>query len=501
MKDIDKRYLLIFTFLLLLPFSISAQLVQGKRIEFEQISNSEEEHQLFSMGENGVLLFHSKEDFYRRKKTLDFYRYDSTLTEVWQANFVPEEEFLLTRIYQNERFLFVLFKKREKTDIRVLRLDLETGDKTYVEGNLLTNMDIEHFVVLQSKAFIGGKYNERPVVVMFSFFDKTSKVLPELHANHLNINEIDVNAENEKVYVMLKNDRNCQYIIKTYSYEGKALSTLALGDKQKTPISGKILYTDKGTPLLLGNYAEGCSPLSIGIYMQNLANDSKIQYIDFSDLDNFFSFMAPKKEEKIKAKIRLRKERGKDVKLRNRLLLHDIVPTAEGWIVIAEVFYPEYKAPSNNSINNWRGYRIGNDTYNNFRYTHAILCGFDHNGKLLWDNSVSLKDVESSELNPKVQITRQGDFHILAYPNEDLIKTVIVRKDEKVKDLESFDLKTSSETEKITDTDRTSLIAWYGNSFLAYGYQTIRKDNALTNREVFSISKLTYSLKEKERKQ
>ncbi|MBA4854040.1 hypothetical protein [Emticicia sp. BO119] len=494
MKSTDKRYLLIFTFFLLLPFSVSAQLVQGKRIEFDLNSSMDEDHQLFSLQENGVLLFHSIEDVYRRKMTIDFHKYDSTLTELWKASFVPEDEFLLNKTFQNERFLFVLFKKRERTDIRVLRLDLETGDKTYVEGNLLTNMDIEHFTVLQSKAFIGGKYNDRPVVVMFSFFDKTSKVLPEIHANHLMISEMDVSARNEVVYVMLKNERNCQYIIKTYSYEGKPLNSVGLGDKQRTPISGKILNMDNGTPLLLGNYAEGCSPLSIGIYMQNLSNDSKIQYIDFSDLQNFFSFMTPKKEEKIKEKIRLKKERGKEVKLRNRLLLHDIVSTPEGWILIAEVFYPEYKAPANNGFSNWRSYRIGNDTYNNFRYTHAILCGFDHNGKLLWDNSISLKDVQGSELSPKVQITRQEDFHILAYPDEDLIKAVVVNKDEKIKDLESFDLKTNSDKEKITDTDRTNLIAWYGQSFLAYGYQSIRKDN-LTSREVFSISKLTYTLK------
>lgn len=493
MKSIDKRYLLIFTFLLLLPFSISAQLVQGKRIEFERSSTMDEDHQLFSLQENGVLLFHSSEDVYRRKTTIDFHKYDSTLTEQWKATFEPEEEFLLNKTYQNDRFLFVLFKKRERTDIRVLRLDLDSGDKTYVEGDLLTNMDIEHFTVLQSKAFIGGKYNDRPVVVMFSFFDKTSKVLPEIHANHLMISEMDVSVQNELVYVMLKNERNCQYIIKTYSYEGKPLNTMGLGDKQRTPISGKILNMDDGSALLLGNYAEGCSPLSIGIYMQNLSNDSKIQYIDFSDLRNFFSFMAPKKEEKIKEKIRLKKEKGKEVKLRNRLLLHDIVSTPEGWILIAEVFYPEYKAPANNGFSNWRSYRIGNDTYNNFRYTHAILCGFDHNGKLLWDNSIALKDVEGSELNPKVQITRQDDLHILAYPNEDLIKAVVVRKDEKIKDLESFDLKANSNSERITDTDRTNLIAWFGHSFLAYGYQSIRKD--LANREVFSISKLTYSLK------
>ncbi|WP_259014401.1 hypothetical protein [Emticicia fluvialis] len=497
MKNTDRLYLLALLFLWLFSIDASAQLMQGKRIELDLASSAEEEHQLYSLGEQGVLLFHSKEDLYKRKKTIDFVRFDSSLVELWKTPFAFEDEFNLIRTFQNERFLFSLFKKHEKTDIGVLRLDLETGDKTYIEGNLLTNMDIDHFVVLQSKGFIGGKFNDRPVVVMFNFFDKTSRVLPEIHANHLSISEMDVNYEDGLLLVMLKNDRNCQYIVKTYSYEGKHLRTLNLGDKQKTPISGKILTMDNGSPLLLGNYAEGCSPLSIGFYLQRLDHDSKIQYIDFSDLDNFFSFLKPRKEEKIKAKIRQKKQQGKEVKLRNRLLLHNILPTPDGWLMVAEVFYPEYKSPSNGSISTWRNYRIGGEVYNNFRYTHAIICGFDHHGKLVWDNSVSLKEVQSGELNPMVQITHQNDFFILAYPDEDQIKTVIVRKNEKVKDLDSFDLKAGTETEKITDTDRTSLVAWYGHSFLVYGYQTVRKDNSLINREVFTINKLTYSLKDR----
>lgn len=497
MKSIDTQRPVLFVFLLFFSLSLSAQLIQGKRIEFERNNNIEEDHQIFSLDENGVLLFHATQDAYRRKGTIDFYKYDSTLTEIWKATYLPEEDFELVKTFQNDRFLFILFKKHDRTDIGVLRLDFETGDKLYVDGNLLTNMDIEHFGVLESKAFIGGKYNDRPVVVMFSFFDKSSKVLPEIHANHMVINEIDINIPNELIYVMLKNERNCQFTLKTYSYEGKLLNVVAVGDKQKTPITGKILNTDKGNAILLGNYAEGCSPLSIGIYVQNLSNDSKIQYIDFSDLNNFFSFMNPKREEKMLSRIKLRKQKGKEVKLRNRLLLHDIISTSEGWVMVAEIFYPEYKAPTvNGSLSNWRNYRIGNDVYNNFRYTHAILCGFDHNGKLLWDNSISLKDVESNELNPKVQITRQNDFHIVAYPDEELIRTVVLKDSEKVKNLETFDLKANTETEKITNTERTNLVAWYGHSFLAYGYQSIRRENLVSNREVFSISKLTYSLKD-----
>lgn len=486
----------IFVFLLL-SFAVSAQLTQGKRIEFERNSSIDEENLLIPLKENGVVLLQSKIEAYRRKFTLDFYKYDSTLTQIWKTTFLPDEDFELVKTFHNEHFLYVLFKKDDKIDIGVLRIDFETGDKTYVEGNLLTNVEIEHFVVLESKAFIGGKYNERPVVVMFSFFDKTSRVLPEIHNNYLVINDLDVDEHNESVYLMLKNERNCQFILKTYSYEGKAISSLVLGDKQLAPISGEVLKIDPKKPILMGNYAEGCSQLSLGIYLQNLSDESKIQYINFADLKNFFRFLNPKREEKIKTKITQKKQKGKDVKLRYRLLLHDLIPTNEGWVMLAEIFYPEYKSnTSATGWSTWRNYRIGNDIYNNFRYSHAVICGFDKNGKLLWDNSVSLKEMESTELNAKVQLTQQDDYQILAYPDESLIRTVVIRGNEKAKDLEAFDLKTGTDVEKITNAERTNLAAWYGHSFLAYGYQSVKKNNDLLNREVFYLTKLTYALKQ-----
>jgi hypothetical protein len=490
-----KIYQFIFIFLLL-SLSVSAQLTQGKRIEFERRNDIDEENILIPLQENGVLLLQSKIEILHKKFTLNFYKYDSTLTKTWETTFIADANFDLLKTFQNKQFLYVLFKKIDKIELGILRLDFETGDKSYVEGNLLTNMDIEHFVVLQSKAFIGGKYNDRPVVVMFSLFDKTSKVLPEIHNNDLIINELGIDEHEKNLYIMLKNERNCQFILKKYSYEGKVIKSLAMGNKQLAPISGEILNIDQKNPILMGNYAEGCSDYAIGFYLQHLTDDSKIQYINFADLHNFFSYMNAKREGKIKEKIKQKKQKGKDIKLRYRLLLHDIIQTNEGWLMVAEVFYPEYKSPINNmGWSSLQNYRIGNDIYNNFRYSHAIICGFDKNGKLLWDNSISLKDIESNELNPKVQITQQEDFQIVAFPDEGLIKTVVMKGNEKITSLENFDLKTNTETEKTINTEGTNLVAWYGHSYLAYGYQSIKKNNDILSNDIFYISKLTYTLK------
>jgi hypothetical protein len=473
-----------------------AQIKQTARIEFESQDVIDEEHVLFPLRENGVVVLHSKTESLKRNLSIDFYKYDSTLTQIWMSTFEPDKEFELIKTFDNEHFIYILLKKEAQTNIGILRIDLATGDKTYIEGNLLTNIDIEHFKVLKSKVFIGGQYNERPVIVMFSLFDKTSKILPEIHANHLQINDINVNEQTENIYVMLKNEKTCQYHIKTYNYEGKVIKNLILGDKSKTPITGEILDKTDGNLVLTGSYAEGCSLYSMGLYLYDISEkDAQIQYFNFADFNNFFGYLNEKREAKVKHRIKEKKNKGKEVKLRYRLIQHNIIPTPDGWMMVAEIFYPEYKYPTNNLIfGNWRNYRIGNEIYNNFRYMQAIICFFDKKGKLIWDNSISLNNLESNTLLEKVQVSVNDDKIILAYPDNNKIKTTLIQKNQKAKILEVFDLKSANDTLTITDTKELSLAAWYGNHFLSYGYQNVKKSNDLLNKSVFYISKLAYTI-------
>lgn len=494
MKAIFLRIYKILTFLLISITSF-AQLEQTKRLEFEFSNNSEEEYQVIPLSEKGLVVSYSKMEYSKRNYIINYQKYDTTFNKIWETSFRPEEQFEFVKAYHNDGFLFALFKKVGESKIGVLRIDFDSGDKIYNEGDMLTNMDVEQFVVLRSKAIITGTYNDRPVAVLFSFFDKTSKVLPELHANFFDINEIDVNEQTENIYIMLKNQRHCEYILKTYNYDGKLIKATQIGDRQQTPVSGKILTLNDKEAILTGSYADGCSQLSKGIYIQHL-DQKEPQFIKFEDLNNFFKFMSPKREEKMKQRIKNRKQQGKELKLRYRLNLHDIEQTPDGWILIAEVFYPEYKSPSSTAFSTLRAYRVGNEVYNNFRFTHTVICSFDKSGKLIWDNSVSLDELESSELSEKVQISMVDNTFLLAYPDENMIKTAVMKQGENVKVLERFDLKPSNDAESISDTKTSNLSAWYGHSFIAYGDQTVRKSGAVGSKEVFYINKLTYTVKE-----
>ena len=95
-----------------------------------------------------------------------------------------------------------------------------------------------------------------------------------------------------------------------------------------------------------------------------------------------------------------------------------------------------------------------------------------------------------------VQVAQQGDTLVLAYPQKTEISTQVIRGSTVVKAPETYKLQANTIDEKITDSEEETLVAWYNQHFLAYGYQTVRaeKNSTAPPREVFYLNKLTYDL-------
>ncbi|AWW00515.1 hypothetical protein [Arcticibacterium luteifluviistationis] len=476
-----------------ITYICNAQLVTEKRIELELKDAENDEFNVISFGDKGILLLNSRANNFGRKLDINFTKYDTTLSQVWTNSYQPSLLFKLVKYYESESYLYCLFREEEKENITILRLDIATGDYVISESRLLTTMDIDLFSVLKSKALIGGRYNDRPVVEMINLFANTAKVLPEIHSNNVKLNNIQVNEAEGLVYVLLKNSRNCKLFLKVYDYDGKIIGSKTLGEKNKLPLNGRLIQIPNGDYVLAGNYADNCSDYSVGFYTHSLTREEDTKYYDFVDLDNFLSYMPKKRQNRLKTRIKKKNLKGKDFKLRQRLILQDPTENPEGMTIMAEVFYPEYKNYVSNFNSVGRNYRWGDNnyyTYNNFRYTHALILNFDKNGKLIWDSSISLKDLESRTLDHKVQFSVIGDKYILAYPDEGTIKTSII--DRNSETVEELPLELSDENQRVIDTYQSELSAWYGHNFIAYGIQSVRKNTTAYSKHVFYLSKLTY---------
>ncbi|GAB3559128.1 hypothetical protein [Spirosoma fluminis] len=479
-----------------------AQLEHSLRIEIPSDPNEAEAFDVTPLNEHGVLVTIRTGGFYDNSPAeYTFQKFDTNLKSLWRVEYKQDIRYRPLLSYENDQYIYHLFREYDTDKYQFLRLHLDDGVIETFEGRLLDQFSIQQFKVMGNRAFVGGYHHSRPVVMAYSFFDGSAKVLPGMYVNRMELSSLEIDESRQEVNVLVHSlKRHCKFLIRTYNYDNKLIRTIDFDGAKNSLISGKLLPVDEHESLLVGNYSTDCTPYSQGIYVTRIRHGesadasaeavSNIQYIEFSQLKNFFNYLKPHRQQKLLAKAQKKKEEGKDYKFHYRLLVHDLQPTPEGLVLVAEVYYPQYRG----STLAYGGYLRGADRYEGFHYTHAFVCGFDKQGTLLWDNCLPIKELLSPELAEMVQISQQGDQMVLAYPNDGEITTEVIQGSKVLKETEKYKLQTSAEDEKVTFSAQDNLLAWYDRHFLACGFQKIAPSKNYTNqREVFYLNKLTYS--------
>lgn len=493
MKPFHFIHIFFGIFILSSPFT-HGQIIENQRLEIPLSEQYVQEFDVLPLDESGLLLANIRTDHYGRNTQVQFTKLDTVFRIQWSKLFTPPILYDLKKTYlQKKQALWQVYRKVDSQEILLLRLDLETHDMVFLETKLLTRMDIEHFSVVQNKVLLSGTYNDRPVVELITIFDKNAKILPDLYANNYRISALEVNEDTGTTFVLLRDERRCTFLLKSYDYEGKLIDSKQIGEDKKVPITGKLIVLPDDRKLIVGNYSERCTSYSVGFYLHDLS-ENKTNYVDFTHLSNFFSYLPEKKQQRIKQRIDTKKEKGIDVKIRHRILVHDIIQQGNEWVMLAEVYYPEYKTPNGYGVQFVKTYRVGKEYYNNFKYSHAIICGFTADGKLLWNNSVGLGNMESNELSVKVQATKTATEGLLvAYPKNKSIQTLLLNKEHTWENLTSIETNQETTKGRVIDEFQVDLTSWYTNNFITYGIITVRNPENFTVKEYYYLHRLTYT--------
>lgn len=478
---------------------IFAQLNQLGQIEIPKDSKFDETISVLPLSNDGMLLTLEKESFFsRNKNNWTFFRYDTALHERWQAILNIELGFEAVTSYQNEQYLFWLFAEPETPKIIIVRLNLEHGEIDEFKGELLGAVDIDFFKVLGNTAFLGGSYTEKPIVISFSFFHQKGTVLHGLYDEHLEINGLEIDEKRNEINVIVKERRKgkCGLAIQSYSAEGKSLRTIHVPDLDGNSlsfISGKMLPLNEKETLLVGNYSNNCNDFSKGLYLTRLEEglEKGTSIIKFADLKNFFSFMSPKRQEKMKERIEQKKKEGKEPNFSYKLLVHNLIQTTKGSLLIAEIYYSQPKSGASLSASILSAKSKEKEkTTEDYTFTHAIICEFDKTGKILWDNALVMDNLQSDELVEQVQVSKLDDKWLLAFLKKGKLNLQQIRESENVGDKETFEIKTESSAKPDEDTN---VAAWYDQNFVAWGTRKIEgKRHEDPTKEVFYLHKLGY---------
>jgi hypothetical protein len=509
MKLDIKRSWLIFTFILLTVLTGLAQVQQPERYEVV-LENFDEFFEVISAEEEGVIIFRETREKSREGRQWEIIRLDTTLTEIWKKNQYFKFEYHFVGYAHSAGKFHMLFKdgKTYGKHLQLFVFDLNSEHFHQYTIENLFEIDLTHFEVTSQAAILGGYYNLKPVVIHFDLSEQKAKVLPAVYNNRTELIQIKINKDDTYNIVVSGRtfDKKLTLAMKTYSPDGEIQKDIALEPEgDKNIIFGRSAESAKSNQLLAGTYSNRRSDYSRGLFIANLNQEEEqnINYYNYADLKNFFNYMKIKREKRVRERITRKKISGKKLKFNYRLLVHDIIQLDDSFIMLGEAFYPKYS--STQRLDSWDiggnepNYfnRYGNIYLEGFRYTHAVVIGFDNNGKLLWDNSFEITDVTSYSLEQYVNVSVKDERIVLFYVHDNVIRTKIIKGSE-VLDGKSFDnIRLSFEDDAINSktAELNGLEEWYDDKFFAYGVQRIKnlKDTGVKlNRKVFYINKIVY---------
>lgn len=479
------------------------QISQTARLEFEKKDRFSEDYEVVPFGQNGLILIKKEFEYLSKNNKWEFSNYSENLQEKWKIEYeTPRKQFPLLH-YQNTEFLYWLFAEPdEKTAITILKIDILSGEYEEIKGDLLAVNELSHFQVLGTKAFFAGKFQSKPVVALFNFFDGGNKVLPNLFLKPTEI-LVDMKVDNQKKTIIvsthtqsLKTD--CEFSVFEFSNEGKLLNNLNLPiSDHKNLLTAQVIKNDKNENLIIGNYGNECNNLSVGLFAGKESTNPNFSFYDFNAFNHFFDYLGPKKSEKVQEKIEKKKGTGKEPKLKQNLLIHELKVTKNAIWLVAENYFTNFVNPTiNNSVyQNGSIFSKRNErNIENFKFTNAIICKFDLNGKLIWDNSFAMKDLESEQLFSKIEFNEINNQLLVAYSDNGKISTLKLDENGKEISRQIYEAKDYLGLQKLKWTEDALLFEWYNQHFLFTGYQSISTNDNPNgkNREVFFISKLSF---------
>jgi len=490
---------------MLTPGASAQQVLQTNRYEIPS-TRDEKSFDVIPAQTDGIFLYRrllgSKSD------QIEIVKLDTAFHENWRGYLPVDRKFALMgkRVAQGQLFFLLRYYDYSKNDFELYAIEENTGRfLKYSIKNFIPFAPSE-FQVTEKAAIMGGYYNQVPVVLYFSFQTGKSKVLPGLLNENGELTQVKIYPDGTfDVLISARNFKGQQTVwIKNYDSNGDIQSNFALEpDGTKHLIFARSIKTSDNMQLVAGVYGGRNSEYSRGLFLASIdpSGAQQLRYYNYGDLENFFKYMKAKREKRVKDRIERRKIRGKRTRFNYRFLVHEIVPYKNQYILLGEAFYPRYISPdavgygsffSPNSMYQNSVVRNGR-IFDGYYYTHAVVMGFDLNGKLLWDNSFEINDVRTFTLEQFVKLEVIGDKIALLYLFENELRTKIIINNEVLEGKTFEPIKTREDDEIVNkdQNDRNRLDYWYSDFFYAYGVQEITTPG-VGKRRVFFINKIKY---------
>lgn len=453
-------------------------------------------------GEKGILQFAIEDDYREALIKVRTQTYDTNLSFV-REDFIsiPNERF---EIHDAEYIDGKLHLKLNDDDefLRYVIYDPETGDTTVLNYKAQPKNKSFFTRFNRNKLYIFERSKKTINMAIWDLEtgEQTKRPLKprDVKAKHFLIQGVYFPADdvsNEDIFILgyIRVNRG-NYINKLYHLHPDGIMDETLLSSAEMPVAKdiSILWVpDSDRYLLFGSYGERTT--TSGLFLGKLENEEFeiIQKYTFGeDFDSLLVAM-PKLTQKWKNWLKKRAhKRGEKFELDLLTISHPITRLDDGgFLWVTELYHPTYRQVPTTGANGTVTYTSQFDGY---QTSHAVLARIDSQGKLLWDRAFGMMPLEKPYFPKRFLTIKLSDDQVnfLYQRGRYMEDRSYDFAGKKLFESEQMQILTD-EDEKASYSSKLDLKPWYGEYFIAAGYQKIKnKEDRDKSRKVFSINKL-----------
>lgn len=508
---------LIFVLIAFAPAWLSGQSGSGPvRVEFDV---NAEVFQLVPCGEAGVLVFYETIDQPdEHNKTWFFVFYNDQLQPVWSMEIPILLDFVFMESFFNGDDIYLAFQKSGRTkadEYNFQFVQIKLSDTGYVLHStyIPDRSDLIVFKVMDGKLFAGFNYWKEQALLLIRDLDTGEEHTVMLTDKPSFINDLKFIPETSNVMLAVTiyiSRRESALYLNRYDFKGNLLHTGQLAPTQPSEklLNAQLHFVSENEFYVLGSFnnLNGKAPRtdeeqrgeqSEGFYIASFENNNQafINFYPMLDLKNFTKILNNQQLATATNLLKRQNRRGRDQALNYDFLIHDLISDDNELIMLADAYYPEYRQVSSMSYDFYgRPMPYYYTVFDGYRYFNAFVVSFDTEGNLNWSNGMKIWEVQSMRLQRRTAFYIDGDDMVLFYNHDGKIVSKMIDGYQDIGAVENVKIATSRSGDIQIESSQGMVKHWYGDYFLAYGYQTLRNNSVGggSRRKVFYVNKIMF---------
>ncbi len=508
------KLILLFSIIATCFMSIRAQTDVPFRIEL-QAPEDVYPYDVINLKEKGLIVYFENEIISKTEASWRFIHYDSHFKKKWvqDVSLFRHMEPLIT--YSDSLRVGILFKydgkKQAETLHKLVQFELNDSLKRVFDLPFKKNEIPNILHISTDRAYFSYYENDKETFYVLKYIEgKAEKInLPKIEKGYVQFIESIPNST--QLIIGVRNDigkKQNELIIYRVSIDGVVVTSFVVPIDDETFINqASAIRINSDSLIICGTYIRKNSipssifspknELNTGVF-STLYSSQKIDSANcynFSHNRNIFKFLSTKEQERQRKKIESERSIGEATSLNLQLLIHKPILGDSVVAFLTEAYYPEYRTEENVNYDFYgRPFPNSRTYFEGYRYTNAIISGFDYRGKLIWDNNFSLNEMISFDLKPRVSMCFDSSNVLMGYSYDGNINTMVINGYTTIQNPERSRIEALNSSDFIIKTEKPQLEYWYNKYFISYGYQKIRSSGkGSKNRDnAFFLNKMIY---------